>query len=95
MGTIALSPQMNNWSLIPRTYHLLIVSIVSLLYFPIGAMAQGSDVVEVTSTTLLSPEGKSLDLTEVLRQYVRIPSESGKEKKAGSYLKELCLANGL
>ncbi len=44
---------------------------------------------------LITFRGVSMTMVEVLSQYVQIKSESGNEKEAGEWLKELCQENGL
>lgn len=40
-------------------------------------------------------EGKRVEIQEILSQYIQQKSISGNEKKAGEWLKDLCLQNGL
>lgn len=65
---------------------------VILLIFQCALHAQLS---YVPSPLVKTEDGSSVSIEAVLQQYIRIPSVSGSEKKAGEFLKSICRNNGL
>ncbi|MBB4081081.1 acetylornithine deacetylase/succinyl-diaminopimelate desuccinylase-like protein [Lewinella aquimaris] len=46
-------------------------------------------------SSYLQHQGKATDVVRILSEYVQHPSESGNERSAGEFLRELCRENGL